>query len=113
MDEPTLIIQVTRGGAIDRQFSAKPPASVAAGEVVVEAGPTDADGVLEQLAVGKVVASFLSPEALRREADELRRVISRTGPGDEPLVIVVRRARSCATTSSPPRWRRRATPRAR
>jgi len=89
MDEPTLIIQVTRGGAIDRQFSAKAPASVAAGEVVVEAVPTDPEGVLDPPAVGKVVASFLSPEALRREADELRRVISLAGPGDEPLVIIV------------------------
>lgn len=89
MDEPNLIIQVPRGGAIDRQFNVEAPASVAAGEVVVEAGPTDAEGVLEPPAAGKVVASLLSPEALRREADELRRVISHAGPGDEPLVIIV------------------------
>jgi hypothetical protein len=89
MDEPTLIIQVPRGGAIDRQLSANAPASVAAGEVVVEAGATDAEGVLEPPAAGKVVASVLSPEALRREADDLRRVISHAGDGDEPLVIIV------------------------
>jgi hypothetical protein len=89
MDEPNLIIQVPRGGAIDRQVSAKTPASVAAGEIVVETGPTDAEGVLEPLPVGKVVASFPSPESLRREAVELRRVISLAGPGVEPLVVIV------------------------
>jgi hypothetical protein len=89
MPEPILIIQVPRGGAVDRQFAVKAPASVAAGEVVVEAGPTDAEGVLEPSDVGKIVASFRSPEALRREARELRRVISLAGPGDEPLVVVI------------------------
>jgi hypothetical protein len=89
MDEPNLIIQVPRGGAIDRQVSAKTPASVAAGEIVVETGPTDAEGVLEPLPVGKVVASCPSPESLRREAVELRRVISLAGPGVEPLVVIV------------------------
>ena len=92
MDEPTLIIQVPRGGAIDRQFSAEAPASVASGEIVVERGPTDAEGVLEPPAAGEVVASLPSPEALRREAGELRRVISRAGPGVEPLVVVVEAA---------------------
>jgi hypothetical protein len=89
MDQPTLIIQVPRGGAIDRQFSAEAPASVASGEIVVELGPTDAEGVLEPPAVGEIVISLPSPEALRREAGELRRVISRAGPGVEPLVVVV------------------------
>ena len=89
MDQPTLIIQVPRGGAIDRQFSAAAPASVASGEIVVELGPTDAEGVLEPPAVGEIVISLPSPEALRREAGELRRVISRAGPGVEPLVVVV------------------------
>lgn len=92
MDEPTLIIQVPRGGAIDRQFSAKAPAGVASGEIVVELGPTDAEGVLESPAVGEIVASLPSPEALRRQAAELRQVIARAGPGVEPLVVVVEAA---------------------
>jgi hypothetical protein len=92
MDEPKLIIQVPRGGAVDRQFSARVPASVARGEVVVELGPTDAEGVLDPPAVGEVVASLPSPEALRREAGELRRVIEHAGPGIEPLVLVVEAA---------------------
>jgi hypothetical protein len=83
---------VSRGGAIDRQFSAEAPASVVSGEIVVELGPTDAQGVLEPPAVGEIVASLPSPEALRREAGELRRVISRAGPGVEPLVVVVEAA---------------------
>ena len=92
MDEPALIIQVPRGSAIVRQFSAEPPASVASGEVVVELGPADAEGVLEAPVVGEIVASLPSPEALRREADELRQVISRARPGIEPLVVVVEAA---------------------
>ena len=92
MDEPTLIIQVPRGGAVDRQFSAETPASVASGEIVVERGPADAEGVLESPAGGNIVASLPSPEALRREAGELRRVISLAGHGVEPLVVVVEAA---------------------
>jgi hypothetical protein len=90
--EPKLILQVARGGAIDRQFSAQTPASVASGEIVVEIGPADAQGVLESAGAGEVVASVLSPEGLRREAAELHRVISRAGPGIEPLVVVVEAA---------------------
>jgi hypothetical protein len=92
MEEPALIIQVPRGGAVDRQFGAETPASVAAGVIVVERGPTDSEGVLESPAAGEVVASLPSPEALRRDAGELRRVISHAGPGIEPLVIVVEAA---------------------
>jgi hypothetical protein len=90
--EPRLILQVPRGGAIDRQFSAETPASVATGEIVVEVSPADAEGVLESPAAGEVVASLLSPEGLRREAGELRRVLSHAGPGVEPLVVVVEAA---------------------
>ena len=92
MDEPKLIIQVPSGGAVDRQFSAEVPASVASGEIVLERGPTDAHGVLESPAAGEVVASLPSPEALRREAGELRRVITHAGPGVEPLVVIVEAA---------------------
>jgi hypothetical protein len=38
------------------------------------------------------VLSVPSPEALSREADEVRRVIGRAGTGVEPLVIVVEAA---------------------
>jgi hypothetical protein len=90
--EPKLIIQVARGGAVDRQLEADPPQSVIDGEVVVIAGPTDREGHLEPPAAGEVVLSVPSPEALTREADEVRRVIARAGAGVEPLVVAVEAA---------------------
>lgn len=87
-----VIVQVPRGGAVDRQLSAQPPPSVIEGEVVVEAGPTDAQGHLEPPAAGQVVLSVLSPEALAREADEVRNIIATAGTGVEPLVVVVEAA---------------------
>jgi hypothetical protein len=89
---PKLIVQVPGGSTVDRQLSAQAPPSVASGEVVVSVGPTDADGHLEAAAAGQVVLSVPSPEALEREADEVRRVIAHAGTGIEPLVIVVEAA---------------------
>jgi hypothetical protein len=90
--QPRLIIQVARGSAVERQLSTSPPQAIAAGEVVVEAGYTTADGHLEPPQVGQVVLSVPSPESLAREADEVRRVIARAGTGVEPLVVVVEAA---------------------
>ena len=85
---PRLIIQVPGGGAIARQLSAQPPA-----DVVIDVGPTDAEGNLEPPAAGEVVLSVPSPEALAREAGEVRRVIAHgPAPGVEPLVILVEAA---------------------
>jgi hypothetical protein len=91
-DQPRLIIQLPRGGAVDRQLSGQRPQSVAGGEVVVEVGPTDAEGRLEAPSAGQVVLSLPSPEALEREAAEVRRVIGQAGTGVEPLVVVVEAA---------------------
>src|SRR2546423_559421 len=91
-DQPRLIVQLPRGGAVDRQFSAQAPQGAAGGEVVLEPGPTDAEGVLEPPPGGEVVLSVLSPEALAREAAEVRRVIAGAGTGVEPLVVVVEAA---------------------
>ncbi len=90
--QPRLIIQVPAGSAVERQLSALAPAGVASGDAVVETGPTDAEGNLEQAAAGQVVLSVPSPEALEREADEVRRVIAHAGTGVEPLVVVVEAA---------------------
>ncbi len=90
--EPSLIVEVPGGGLVDRQLNAQPPPSVASGDVVVEVGPTDAEGHLEAPAAGQVVLSLPSPEALKREAGEVRRVIGRAGTGVEPLVVVVEAA---------------------
>ena len=91
-NEPRLIIQLPRGGAVDRQLRTQAPQSVATGEVVVEVGPTDAEGRLEPPAAGQVVLSLPSPEALEREAGEIRRVIGHAGTGIEPLVVVLETA---------------------
>ncbi len=91
--DPSLIIQVPRDGAVHRQLREQPPSSVEGGEVVVvEAAATDAEGNLEAVSAGEVVLSVPSPEALRRQADEVRRVIAQAGTGVEPLVIVVEAA---------------------
>ena len=89
---PRLIIELPDGGAVARQLSTRALSSVASGEVVVEAGPTDAEGNLESPAAGQVVISVLSPEALQREAGEVRRAIAQAGTGVEPLVVVVEAA---------------------
>ena len=64
-------------------------ASIESGEVVVAGGPTDEEGNLEAAAAGQVVLSVPSPEALRRQAEEVGRVIREAGSGTEPLVVSV------------------------
>jgi hypothetical protein len=91
-NQPRLIIQLPGGGAVDRQLSAQVPPSIASGDVVVEVGPTDSEGDLEAAAAGQVVLAVPSPEALARQADEVRDVIARAGTGVEPLVVVVEAA---------------------
>jgi hypothetical protein len=90
--QPKLIIQVARDSAVQRQLTTSPPESLAGDEVVVETGYTTADGHLEPSDAGTVVLSVPSPEALAREADEVRRVIAHAGAGVEPLVVVVEAA---------------------
>jgi hypothetical protein len=90
--QPSLVIQVPRGSAVDQQLASQPLRSVVSGEVVVEVGPTDAEGHLDPPAAGEVVLSVPSPEALEREAAEVRRVIAEAGTGVEPLVLVVEAA---------------------
>jgi hypothetical protein len=89
--DPTLILQIPADGAVDRRLREDPPPIVAGGDVVVERGPTDEQGVLEPLA-GQVVLSVPSPEALRREADTVREVIDDAGTSTEPIVVVVEAA---------------------
>jgi hypothetical protein len=89
-DEPSLIIQIPTGGALDQQLSTDPPPSLAA--AALERGPTDEQGVLEPPIAGQVVLSVPSPEALRREADAVARLIDDVGTGTEPIVVVVQAA---------------------
>jgi hypothetical protein len=91
-DDRRLIIELPRGGAVERQLSADPPPSLVAGDIVVTSGPTDAHGNLEAPSAGEVVLSLPSPEALTHAAGEVRRVIDRAGAGIEPLVVLVEAA---------------------
>jgi hypothetical protein len=90
--QPSLIVQVPRGGAVNRQLEAYALPSMESGKVVVEAGPTDAEGNLEASVAGQVVLSLPSPEALEREAGQVRRVIAHAGTGIEPLIVEVEAA---------------------
>jgi hypothetical protein len=87
--EAELIIVVPRGSAVDRQLHQDPPPSVASGRIAVERVPADADGGIPPPAAGEVILSVLSPEALSREADQVRRVIRQAGTADGPLVVIV------------------------
>jgi hypothetical protein len=84
-----LVIQVPSGSPVERQLDMDPPASLAAGEVVVESVAPDDDGNLDPPVDGEIVLSVPSPETLAREADEVRRVIDGAGTGVEPLVVVI------------------------
>ena len=76
--EPRLILQVARDGAVDQQLRRDRPASVAGGDVVVDAHPPDSGGRLDPPAAGQVVLSVPSPETLTREPDAVHRVVDAT-----------------------------------
>jgi hypothetical protein len=88
VEAPTLLIQVPRGSAIERQLHDRRPASLSADDVVVQTGPTDGSGVLEGMA-GAVVLALPAPEELGRHAAELGHVLDQAGPGTAPLVVVI------------------------
>jgi hypothetical protein len=79
---------VPRGSAIERQLRAELPHSLRADDVVVQTGPTDAHGLLEEMA-GNVVLAVPAPEELRRQAGQLTSVLDRAATGAAPLVVVV------------------------
>jgi hypothetical protein len=87
-----VIVELARDGEVDRNLRADPPPSVANDQLVldhVEAGPHGDIGPPE---AGEVVMSVLSPEALRRDAQEVRDAVSQADDSDEPLTIVVEAA---------------------
>ena len=91
-EQPTLIIQVPRGSAIERQLHAAPPPAIRGHGVVVQTAATDDEGNLFEALAGEVVLSVLAPEELARHADEVQRVVRQAGTGTAPLVIVVEAA---------------------
>jgi hypothetical protein len=96
--EAALIVQVPRGGAVDRNWredavdSEGLPPSIASGQVLVERLEPEADGTLEPPEAGEIVMSVLSPEAFTSEPDEVRAVIDGAGPGEQALVILIEAA---------------------
>ena len=62
--EAGLIVQVPRGGAVDRNWREDEPPGIASGQVIVERLAPEAGGRLEPPEAGEIVMSVLSPEAL-------------------------------------------------
>jgi hypothetical protein len=87
-DDVALIIQLPAGSALDLQLQKEPPPSAADRRVVIEPIAPGADGRIEPPEAGRVVLSFLSPEDLRREAEQISREFS-LNTGSEPPVVVL------------------------
>src|SRR5579862_6878149 len=91
-DEVELIIQVPHDSSVSRDLRDEPPESVVSGLAVVEHLPAGEDGRLLAPEGGETVLSVPSPEALRRQADEVSRLIRETDETGEPLIVVVEAA---------------------
>jgi hypothetical protein len=91
-NEVELIIQLPRGSSIDVHLREEPPASITDGRVVVEHLQPDENGLLQPPEVGEVILDVLAPEALRREPEEIRRVILAAASDSGPLVVLMRGA---------------------
>jgi hypothetical protein len=87
--EAELIIQLPRGSSIEENLRAEPPASVGDSRVVVEPLDPGADGDLLPPRAGEIILTVPSPEALRREPAELRRVVTEAAADGDPLVVLV------------------------
>jgi hypothetical protein len=87
--EVDLIIQVPRGSSIDENLRKEPPAGLADRRILVEHLPVGADGTLEPPPAGDIVLTVPSPEALRREPEQVERAILAEGNEGGPLVVLV------------------------
>ena len=67
MSDAVLIVQLPRGGEVDRNWAEEMPPSIADGLAVVDYLPAEPGGSLGPPPAGEVVMSVLSPEALRDE----------------------------------------------
>jgi hypothetical protein len=83
-----LIIQVPAGSPVDRQLDLDPPPSVASGRAVVEPLDGGSEGTIEPPEAGQVVLTFLSPEALRREPEQVRQEIRQAEANEPPVVVI-------------------------
>jgi hypothetical protein len=90
--EADVIVQVPRGGAVDRTWRDETPPSIASREVIVERLPAGPDGRLEPPEAGEVVMSLLSPEALRRDPEGVWAAVGGAAAGEQALVILIEAA---------------------
>ena len=84
----SVIIQVPAGSLVDRQLREDPPPSVISGRAVTEQVPADTEGRIVPPEGGNVVLSFLSPESLRREPEQVRREVLEAGSDAPPVVVL-------------------------
>jgi hypothetical protein len=90
--EAALIVQVPRGGAVDRNWREDTPPSIASHEVIAERLPAGADGRLDQPEAGEIVMSVLSPEAFTAEPELVQDAVGGAPAGEQALVILVEAA---------------------
>jgi hypothetical protein len=88
-NEVELIIQLPRGSSIDEHLREEPPVGLADGRVVLEHLAANVDGELPPPRAGEIVLTVPSPETLRREPAEVRRVISAAAADGGPLVVLI------------------------
>lgn len=91
-DEADVIVQLAPDSLVDQNLRVQPPPSLLSGRVVLDHVEPDEPGRLGPPEVGEIIMSVLSPEALRREPDQVRDVIEQAPETDEPLVILVEAA---------------------
>jgi hypothetical protein len=90
--EASVIVELVRDGEVDRNLRADPPPSVQSGRVVLDHFPGDADGRLGPPEAGEIVLTVPSPEALRRNQEELQDAVVGNEGDDQPPVIIVEAA---------------------
>jgi hypothetical protein len=88
-NQAEVIVQLPRGSSVDVSLREEPPGAVTDGRVVLEHLPAAPDGTLTPLRAGEVVLTVSSPEALRREPDEVRDAIAGAAADGDPLVVLV------------------------
>jgi hypothetical protein len=89
--QASVIVELTRDGAVDRNLRADPPASVVSGRVVLDHFPASESGQLAAPGGGEVVLTVLSPEALR-DRQQVEDAVIGTDRDEQPPVIIVEAA---------------------
>ena len=92
MKEVGVIVELARGSTLDRNLRADTPPSVQSGRVVLDHLPPDENGRLGPPPAGQVIMSVPSPEALKRDWQEISDTVGQTDTGDQPPVIIVEAA---------------------